>query len=770
MNASTSSFDMEVSSTNLISNNHDKHKLKSSASASDLQTLLSTAVRKPPSHILADGTFVHLPEPTHAERAAFFERAVAQNRLVSATDQNIDIKDESDVIPENDKDSKNSKAQNNSSNSKKKKKDDETQKIHPIAIASARINGKGVQELSKAINLGDLVGFGEYFGLANIVNNANVNIGSIKEDSKDSKLLEKSTNSSDPQKTDLGASTNNDGKEGNNGSSADSSSKNNSSTSTTSAGIDSAAILEEQKLRASYLLKHKQSQFTQSAQIMKKQANRLSKILLRQKIIDYRLLQLRKHWRLVAPEHGTRAIGPVRPTEVVAIDVEIYDRDRTGGGNAALMQSINSSTTNVSQKRQQQEQGFMNTNNRPGKIARMVPRYATIDVRDGCEVNKTQLFPPKTRHKRLKEESSNENNKGKMMSDNSDEDESDTSKTSHKTAFTNNLLNSNLLPNLTISEPFAVADPTLGKIDPDFDPDKVPILTLLMSIEKACTGYIQHCTLSSSSSPSFSNQSLSLSSIDEEVITTLQHSLFCASLFESIRREITTNKNNISKTSYHNSSISSTSVWLSDGMEETFLPPPSHMTSNSTNGSSGLCVIHCHESEVKVRLDSEYSLSIQLIEAGTALDVTTEDKSKNETNENALNDESGSGSQSPEQLKVLCRTLLLQAQFMYHDHSMKNRIQTISNGETKKDDDSKKKSSNSTNTITTQVIPSSPHILEQCVALGSKIIFERKIRSSLQVNHGLFVELFFELFHFCSYVHMTHHFFLLVKKRNYTNG
>eukprot|EP00970_Alexandrium_tamarense_P016154 scaffold6206_cov69-Alexandrium_tamarense.AAC.1 len=58
----------------------------------------------------------------------------------------------------------------------------------------------------------------------------------------------------------------------------------------------------------------------------------------------------------------------------------------------------------------------------------------------------------------------------------------------------------------TKAEPFAVADPTLGQIDPDFDPDKVPLLTLLFEIEKSSTGFSQRATLSSSFTSSTSDE------------------------------------------------------------------------------------------------------------------------------------------------------------------------------------------------------------------------------------------------------------------------
>jgi len=268
----------------------------------------------------------------------------------------------------------------------------------------------------------------------------------------------------------------------------------------------------------------------------------------------------------------------------------------------------------------------------------------------------------------------------------------------------------------TKSEPFAIADPTLGQIDLDFDPEKVPLLTLLFEIEKSSTGFVERASLSSSFSKPTNGQSDGSSeqerSPDERVIEALQHSLFCASLFESMRFEIVPSQLPQEGTAQQQRQESV--AWLSSEMEQSFLPSPSVMVGD--NGSrigdtQLLSVIHCHEGEVKVQLDDEYSLTVKLIEAGTASAAGTsgtDDDGRHEASEPSKREKSGS--QSPSQLKALCRALLLHSQTLYHDHCMKIRT----NKEMKDE-----------KPVESSKAPS--HILQSCVGLGCKVIFTKKI-------------------------------------------
>lgn len=280
---------------------------------------------------------------------------------------------------------------------------------------------------------------------------------------------------------------------------------------------------------------------------------------------------------------------------------------------------------------------------------------------------------------------------------------------------------------MTKAEPFAIADPTLGKIDPDFDPDKVPLLTLLFEIEKPTTGFVQRASLSSTFlKPSADSSDNTQLEPDERVIEALQHSLFCASLFESMRAEIIPPCSGLVGSLAPSQQKQQKPVaWLSSEMEESFLPSISEMAGQDTIRTGEnllLCVIHCHEGEVKVQLDDEYSLTVKLIEAGTASAAAKSDNSSGGEQSNNLNGDGSSGSQSPSQLQTLCRTLLLHSQSLYHDHCMKTRTTEAKTALTRKK---------------TSTSPS-PHILQSCVGLGCTLIFERKVRKVLKVSCKIF--------------------------------
>ena len=107
----------------------------------------------PPSHILEDGRFIYLPPPNDGERSRFFERSIARHVLLQA-------------------DMAETQTETKTEDKEKDKDDDDDKtapKIHPLAVASARLQANGLAELNRAINLSQLVTTGEYFGLTNIV-------------------------------------------------------------------------------------------------------------------------------------------------------------------------------------------------------------------------------------------------------------------------------------------------------------------------------------------------------------------------------------------------------------------------------------------------------------------------------------------------------------------------------------------------------------------------------------------------------------------------
>jgi hypothetical protein len=641
---------------------HDDMSSRGGGNDDDNDNLLLSHV-VPPSHILSDGRFIRLPPPTAHEHSAFFERAVASQRLISGDDDEVGKK--------RSKRRQSTSDDNIGSDGAKKAKRADAAFIHPLAIASARLRAKGSDELSKAINLGGLVMGGEYFGLTNVVNQR-VNVSNA---------------------TSSGAGGEN-GKDGG---------VKGSSGAGTVDGLVDESILLDQQLRSNYVLQQRQSQYDNAFTVLSRHERRLSASLSVRRILDARLRALRKRWRLVAPEHGTRTAGPVRPREVVAVDVEVYDRDRLGGGNRAVDDPTAQALSQL------------------GRIARRVPRFATMELDDDYDVTENI----KSLRSKI----------GDVLCDLKREDDEDNMISAMEVEVSGDKGKENGGVCMTKAEPFAIADPTLGKIDPDFDPDKVPLLTLSLEIEKSSTGFVQRASLSSSflkpNAQSADSVQLQLHP-DERVIEALQHSLFCASLFESMRAEIIPPSSGLVSTPASSQKQQKSVAWLSSEMEESFLPSISEMVGQETIRSGEtllLSVIHCHEGEVKVQLDDEYSLTVKLIEAGTASAAAKTDNSTNGEQKQKLNG-AGSGTQSPSQLQTLCRTLLLHSQSLYHDHCMKTRASQSSSTEAKKTENNPAVGFTRKKTATS----SSPHILQSCVGLGCKLIFERKVRIVLKVS------------------------------------
>ena len=527
----------------------------------------------PPSHILEDGRFIYLPPPDTLERSRFFERSIARHGLLES-----DMMGKKKMVEEVGEDG------GTKDGDDEKKEDSTTPKVHPLAVASARLQSNGLSELNRAINLAGLVNAGEYFGLTNIV---------------------------DPS---LEIEAGND-----------------DATSRPASGD----VLEQQKVKATYILKRKRTQFEKASAILGRHEKRLKDAFAAQSVVEKRLLKLRQQWRLVAPEHGTRArLHAARPTEVVAIDVDVYDRDRVGGGNQALL-------------------GKKST--LAGRLASRVPRYATIELKDDYKVNLDEW-----------EEEQRKEEEDAMEVDEVDE-EDDATKTKEAKEDEEKKESAD---RWTRAEPFAVADPSLGKVTENFDPNKVPMLTLQLEIQKSSTGFKQSACLSPMTTLSMAQGETSSYSADEQVLVSLQHSLFCASLFESIRSELDPTEQQGSAGNA-NTTKPQAVAWLSCESEENYLPPPSVLAGGDVGrGLAALSVVHCLEGEVKVQLDSEYTLCITLVEADAKVSesISQNGATVDETKENGNNEKSGS--QRPQQLHALCRALLLHAQDVHHNHSL----------------------------------------------------------------------------------------------------
>jgi len=638
----------------------------------------------PPSHIGANGEFVFLPPPTERERQAFFERSIA---LYGLLQQQQDDDDNTAKRPsdkeEDGGDQLLSGTEGPSPAAKKPKKKDTTNRVHPLAMASARLQHDGIAELNRAINLQTLVNTNEYFTMTNIV---------------DRTLA--TTTTADTNKTTTNNNDNSKQREGGKDDTEASKGTVNTNNSTPKTTTDNYQLLQDQKVRALYVLQHKRWQFSKASTVLERHLHRLTAAIVTTQIPDQRYRELRRTWRIVAPEHGTRALPhATRPTEVIAFDVDAY---------------TNTTATSL------------------GRLARRVPRYATIEIQstysettDVEEWNKRhETMIAKEERKRKKQTKQNKDDMDLDGGDEEDEEEDEKQSgpkskdadgdetmenVERKGAETERKSAKRKL--WTEAEPFAIADPTLGKLDADFDPKKVPMLSLQFDIEKSSTGVCQSAVLEPVSLSDGKNDG----DADEKVLVALQHSLFCAKLFESIRRELAPDTEDVGniRTSAEAQSI----VWLSDESDTNFLPNPSLMSGKRTAGLLPLCVIHCHEGEVKVQLDCEHTLQIKLVEAGQA-------KSTSGVVNSGTQNGTTAKSIAERHVMAVCNALLLHAQERYHQHSVEaaEKIQKQEEEDKLRPDTHLRKK---------DPIPS-PRILQSCVSLGSKMLFENRIRTTLR--------------------------------------
>ncbi len=728
---------------------------------------------KAPSTVLEDGRFVYR-NLAPINSASFFRRSVAKFNLIKAEGERQQNEDENDINAEKSKSSPIGAAED-----KKIDDDDDqpdptspTSTIHPIQIASARIHTHGISELSKVINLSSLIQSNEYFGLTTVIdktartgnaiidtNSTTGNISTTVTGSTETSTASTPTisNVQNVGNLPLDRETHNDPQ-----------------------NLDSKIIDNdqqgdqtnvEQKLRSQYILKRKQAQFESASNALHSHYKRLKVVTTTQHTIDSRLLELRKRWRLNAPNHGINVEYPIQPTDVIAVDVDIYAR-RDSSYDYDNMITMGSGNDNKS------------SSSVLGRIARTVPRFATVELSNDYDIHKHI----KSYHKHYGHH--RHHHKHHQHGDDANHNENTSTDLDHN----------------TVAEPFITESSSSWN---NFQRN-VPLLTLLFQIEKSSTGFKQKVCLSSNIEENehdiqtqkqveprqtqTDNQNITKSIIesktklqkDELFIQSLQHSLFCANIFDIIRKEVIneqqqqqhqsnqTFKSNSVGTSTNskrkpNPSIDSKSIssrqqiaWLSSEMEDSFLPAPSLMAGckndnndddilNNHNSKSALAVIHCHEGEVKVQLDPEYSLTIKLV------DINNNDIEKQEE-EREENDYMGSrmssGSQSPEQLHVLCRLLLLQAQLVYH-RSRKEQNRKIQEELASLNENSETATSiidysagmRKKGSVTTSQYPgsmtqrkkllqssiSTPCILQSCVGLGKKFILERKVRKTLKV-------------------------------------
>lgn len=658
----------------------------------DIKNGVSQSV--PPSHILEDGRFIYLPPPNAAERSRFFERSIARLGILEAdmNKQNVNKHqmEEEDEDREQEEDAAD---------------DMSTPKIHPLAVASARLQSNGLNELNRAINLATLVQTGEYFSYTNIVD------PSLEADAAASAAATTATKS-----TSGGASA------------------------AAPASSSNITELNTQRTEALFCLKRKVTQFEKASTVLKRHEKRLRAGIQAQRVIDRRLFQLRQQWRLVAPEHGVRArLHATRTTEGIAIDVDVYDRNRVVAGGGILGNNNNNQNNNDSRK----------AISPAGRLASRVPRFATIELQDDFAVQ-SEKEKITTTNSTTNGETKNEDvemvdagNEAKSSQDaeimeNADHTKVNGDKSSKTKAYED-------LAKYTRAEPFAVADPSLGRVMENFDPSKIPMLNLQLDIQKRSTGFLQSARLEPTSTLTvgkgnikrMSNNSAEdrPSSLDEDLLISLQHSLFCANLFESMSSELdpehaaTGTKSATSTFSAIKPKTLQSMAWLSSDSDENFVPPPSFLVGrDATRGLAELSVIHCHEGEVKVQLDCEYQLCLKLVEANAEEGMPSPLSQKEATpTTNSLTEDSGS--QSPAQLHALCRALLLHAQDVYHKHS----LYLGDRAKKKREEEAAAKGDapRGLARIKKEDIPEKPRILQSCVSLGCKMLFEQRIRRAL---------------------------------------
>ena len=245
----------------------------------------------PPSHILEDGRLIYLPPPNALERSRFFERSIARHGLLQAdmeTNEETTTSTDANNSEKNDANESKQKSLLEGATEQQEETTDKTApKIHPLAVASARLQSLGLNELNRAINLSTLVETGEYFSFINVVD------PSYKNDATTVKVAT----------TANAAVASKDG-----------------------GGPNSQQHLLEDttaaKTEALFSLKRKRLQFQNASEVLSRHEKRLYAGIQAQKIIDGRLFELRKQWRLVAPEHGTRArLHAARTNEVGIVQI-----------------------------------------------------------------------------------------------------------------------------------------------------------------------------------------------------------------------------------------------------------------------------------------------------------------------------------------------------------------------------------------------------------------------------------------------------------------
>jgi hypothetical protein len=611
----------------------------------------SVTITKAPSHVLPQGTAVHLPQPTRLERRRFVERSILAHKLLQDWTKDA----VAEAVAE---DGVNGALDD--TNAAPGAASSAAPRIHPLALASARLQKEGIDELNRSINLTSLIQTSEYFGLTNIVADAALELAAATSTHNNS-----SSNTNKPSSSNEGSAgdTAPPSATGNTASSSGAPSKNTPPPPVVAATPEQAMELQQSaNTQASYVLKRKHAQFAQAAALLGGHKHRLTGGLQADQRPLRRLAQLRHRWRLVAPEHGQRARAhAVRPTEVLAADVDLSSVGAVGAAAAV------------------------------GRLARRIPRYATIELRPQADAaQKTASKGTSMTYDKTADSKDDPTGQEvvSMQVDNKDQDNTAINQADKEPRLTNDDDDQFW----TFAEPFALADPTLGKLDADFDPSKIEMLTLQFSLEETATGR----TVSACLEPT---RAIEAAQADEHVLMALQHSLFCAKLFESMRRELADDTDEVGQVRTTSQQKYQQVVWLA----ATSAVAAQAQQAAGQNSRRSLQVVHVHEGEVCVQLDATYTLRVQLVPA-------TNDRETNQSEESA-------------ELLLLCKTLLWKAHTLYHEHFVQDALEA-------EDAIPAEMKSTAPHVQTKPLVATKepPHILQGCVHLGTKILMERRLR------------------------------------------
>jgi len=543
--------------------------------------------------------------------------------------------------------------------------------IHPIAQATGHIRGQCLGELSKAVNLAGLVLGGEYIELHHVLQNDYAEDGITDNGGKrDSRSTTQTINDT-------------------------------FANSFVEPSTDPQILQLDSALRANFILQRKQKNYLSCQRTLHRHATACyAATALYHYHLDRHMLLLRRNgWKMTLPlrkkmlESMSSRKRMISSRDIAALQLNIYRVDPP-----TSPRSISS-------------------------LFSRVPHFATVEIIDKAisSLSSCQKHPSTSYHRRSSK-------KRRTDMDSSVKKEEVHVHPNHETpSLPTEPMHSTTSPSY-LSSIVQIQPLTYGSTDTSISSTRHDNIcrSLVFQLEDTTNGNIisQH-------ELSHSSEILDHAGHDSEdsILDTLQQSLFCAQLFESLKSEVlqftsssglATKGSNIgTATSTQSHSTTATSIWLPRGMSDAGIPPPSLMIGSGKVGGSvpvvienvdilpRFTVIYCHEGEFKILFNSRYTLIVTLQEYSLDRCIKVTEIANNiDVN--------------PEyrRLSLILRLLLLHSQSMYHVY--------------RKELDEVMPPSVSDKSI--QESPSPPRILQSCLALGSKCIMEFEIRKNLEVK------------------------------------